>query len=855
MQDRITACAGECPFPGGSVRTLSWISRVFAAGAAVAATALVVGGSYYVGFIGEVQRGLNDPQSASAQAISRISAIEQALGYQGYLRAYRGFRLTGDMTARQQLSQHSMDAARKLDGLRGLFAGSPAATLAIRDVEAVVEEFARIARSAPETPAAALRGSASMDAIDSMPAVPQLESTYLTLRSGLDRLRAQTSSYQMGSIAWALTWSQMLIICAFAAIICGLVAAASLLQIGITQPLKSLAQSLRGAAEGRLASPIWGTERADEIGEMARASEQLRKSLTETEALQQLARDGHLSIRIEGEASALLDRTVGEVVANVQQAADALRQAAGELHETQAAQRDVIGTQRAAIGTFGEKLEDMAAGFSRAAQGAVETAVSDLRSATFRIVESAGTRDTELAAVTSRLEERGREMSNAFDGIRARTGTAIDGLTGAITAFGKAAESTGTIQGALFASCDRISSDAAATSDTIRTLADRLGEVITTAETRLNAPPQAVPAAGHEQDDMAAILRLFDDEETGPSGETGATLRDRLVDRIATALRDRLTPDEALRREVEAMRSDIRELALRMTEERILMTAEMPASALAAEAPILSASPQRTLADVPAHEILERLRRLSDEMSAPQASTPEPANDSADDEATTRPPSLTDNLKAFARSVKPLVSAPEPASDIRDMAGDFARHAEAIALSAREVGHAAALRAELDAITSGLRDLATSLEAPGAEPAEGLQETAIDLAARAETLFSYLNQRQAAASHETTVETAPEAGGDETITRATQDLMALARIIGSLEQRTALLSDAAVAANIARQTADADASQADGADGPAAQETEQAISVVYEAVERLNNIAAALARAADASHQRRAASA
>lgn len=855
MQVRITACAGECPFPGGSVRTLSWISRVFAAGAAVAAMALVVGGSYYVGFVGEVQRGLNDPQSASAQAIGRISAIEQALGYQGYLRAYRTFRLTGDMTARQQLSQRSMEAARTLDGLRGLFAASPAATLAIRDVEAVVEEFARIARSAPETPATALRGSASMEAIDSMPAVPQLEATYLTLRSGLDRLRAQTSSYQMGSIAWALTWSQMLIICAFAAIICGLVAAASLLQIGITQPLKSLAQSLKGAAEGRLASPIWGTERADEIGEMARASEQLRKSLTETEALQQLARNGHLSIRIEGEASALLDRTVGEVVANVQQAADALRQAAGELHETQAAQREVIGTQKAAVGTFGEKLEDMAAGFSRAAWGAVETAADDIRKATSRIAETAATRDTELTDVTRRLEERGREMSDAFDGIRARTGTAIDGLTGAIAAFGKAAESTGTIQGALFASCDRISSDAAATSDTIRTLADRLGEVITTAETRLTTPPQAVPAAVQEQDDMAAILRLFDDEQTGPSGETDGTLRDQLVDRIASALRDRLTPDEALRREVEAMRSDIRELALRMTEERILMTAEMPASALAAEAPILSPSPQRTLADVPAHEILERLRRLSDEMSAPQASTPEPANDSADDEATSRPPSLTDNLKAFALSVKPLASAPETASDMRVMAGDFARHAEAIALSAREVAHAAALRAELDAITSGLRDLATSLQAPDAEPAEGLQETAIDLAARAETLFSYLNQRKVAASHEATVETAPEAGGTETITRATQDLMALARIIGSLEQRTALLSDAAVAANIARQTADADASQADGADGPAAQQTEQAISVVYEAVERLNNIAAALARAADASHQRRAASA
>jgi len=834
------------------VRTLSWISRVFAAGAAVAAMALVVGGSYYVGFVGEVQRGLNDPQSASAQAIGKISAIEQTLGYQGYLRAYRSFRLTGDMTARQQLTQRSMEAARTLDGLRGLFAASPAATLAIRDIEAVVEEFARIARSAPETPAAALRGSSSMDAIESMPAVPQLEATYLTLRSGLDRLRAQTSSYQMGSIAWALTWSQMLIICAFAAIICGLVAAASLLQIGITQPLKSLTRSLKGAAEGRLASPIWGTERADEIGEMARASEQLRKSLTETEALQQLAQNGQLSIRIEGDASALLQRTVGEVVANVQQAADTLRQAAGELHETQVAQREVIGTQKAAVGTFGEKLEDMAAGFSRAAQGAVETAVSDLRAATGRIVDGAATREAEITAVTSRLKESGREMSDAFDGIRTRTGTAIDGLTGAISAFSKAADSTGTIQGALFASCDRISSDAAATSDTIRTLADRLGEVITIAETRLQASPQTIPAAGHEQDDMAEILRLFDDEETGPISETGSALRDRLVDRIAIALRDRLTPDEALRRQVEAMRSDIRELALRMTEERILMTAEMPASALAAGASIPSASPQRTLADVPADEILERLRRLSDEMAAPQASTPEPASD---EEATGRPPSLTENLKAFALSVKPLVSAPEQASDMRDMAQDFARHAEAIALSAREVAHAAALRAELDAITSGLRDLAASLQATETEPAESLQETAIDLAARAETLFSYLNQRQVTARQDFAAEPAPQAGGTETITRATQDLMALARIIGSLEQRTALLSDAAVAANIARHTTGADAPEADGADGPGAQDTEQAISVVYDAVERLNNIAAALARAADASHQRQAASA
>ncbi len=820
------------------MRKLSWISRVFAATAAIAATALIVGGSYYVGFVGEVQRGLNDPQSASHLAAEKMARVEQALGYQGFLRAYRTFRLTGDMTARQQMSQRAMEAARTLDSLRSVFAASPEAILALQDVNAIVEEFSRLSRSAPETANTALRGSASMEAIDAMPQVPQLEATYLTLRTGLERLRAHTRAFQMGSVAWALSWSQMLIVCALAALVCGLIAVASLLQIGITQPLKSLTQSLRAAGEGRLTLPIWGTDRADEIGDMARASEKLRKSLTETDALQELARKGQLNIRIEGQASALLERTISEVVANVQQATDALQRTASELQETQAAQRHALAAQASSVEDFGHATRQV-----------VLATTSTLKDTTDRMMAIAETRDSQLSKVAGQFEETGRKVSETVDVMKARSASAIDNLTGSISAFSKAADSAQTIQGALFASCDRISSDAASTSRQIQSLAERLEHVIATVETpaRAASQPASIEMAPAPTGDMDDVLRLFRDEQPGEPDDR-ATLRHSMVQQIVAALRETMTPDRDLLQQVEAMRGDIRELAMRMTEERILMTAEMPAHTLAAEAPMLASRPQRSLADVPADEIMERLRRLSDEMAAPRAS-----ND--DDQA----PGLTGILQAFSQSVKPLGNPAMPVDELRDMAPELERHALTIEQSAREVGNAAALRTELEAITAELRTLATSIKDAPEAAAGDLRETALYLGARAETLFTYLNEReglQPEPSQEvpvsTTLASAPHA---EPVSRTTHDLSTLAHIISSLETRTAALSDEAVAANLSFQLDAAGAALGPATGFEIAGDTDEAIAVVYEAVERLNNIAAALARAADASKQRAAASA
>jgi hypothetical protein len=109
--------------------------------------------------------------------------------------------------------------------------------------------------------------------------------------------------------------------------------------------------------------------------------------------------------------------------------------------------------------------------------------------------------------------------------------------------------------------------------------------------------------------------------------------------------------------------------------------------------------------------------------------------------------------------------------------------------------------------------------------------------------------RPAAASRSTAI--ASSSVDTTSLEQTVDDLEKLARIINTLEQRTTGLSDQAVASNMDHQTGVA--SPAEEAHVPSGRQGEQAIAAVYESIERLNNIAAALARAGDADRLRTAA--
>jgi hypothetical protein len=216
-------------------------------------------------------------------------------------------------------------------------------------------------------------------------------------------------------------------------------------------------------------------------------------------------------------------------------------------------------------------------------------------------------------------------------------------------------------------------------------------------------------------------------------------------------------------------------------------------------------------------------------------------------------PGLTDALRAFALRMKPMATTQNPQENLRTLAPELAEHARTIEQGAREVDHAAALRTELDAITAELRSLAEAAHAATDGTSQDLRDTAVYLGKRAESLFSYLSQRQAEGTGQPGATSpvaipAPATPASDLHT-ATEDLSTLARIITSLERRTAELSDEAVAANILLQT-EGQTDAGIGHDTNPVVDPDEAIAVVYEAVERLNNIAAALARAGEANRMR-----
>jgi HAMP domain-containing protein len=947
------------------------MSRAFAVAAAVVAAVIIVGGSYFVGFVSEVQRGLNDPDSASHQANDAMASIEHTLGYTGYLKAYRTFRLTGDAAAREQMSRQAMESARTMDVLRKIYAAAPGATRNLADINSVIDEFARVARAAPDMGPAALRGSPNMEALDSMPLVPQMETTYLTLRSALERLRSQTQSHQMGSIAWALSWSEMLIVGVLALIALLLIGAAGVLQLGITQPLKSLERSLASVGEGQVNQPVWGTDRPDEIGTLARVGEKLRQSLNDTDALKALAEKGEVHVRLEGDAHILFEK----LASGVTSAAEALKNATTEMTENQALQRQQFQSSIEKLDLVVPKFEQVAGAIGRSADTMfANTAVKlekHVETSLDRIIETADERAQRLNQITGQFEQSGKHLSEAVDLVRGKTLTAIDGLTASITAFRKAADGAQSIQGAFFQACDRISSDASATADNIKGLAERLNGVVDSVDgqlagkldalgrleggiestlgtierrTRETTDAIAAAAAAMEQrnalteqrteksiDEFESIVNLFRDEhvetlksldhenfakaierlnevsdrlqasiEQAPKGKqqdpdalmralarkidlslgtlnAQASQNASVLSNAAATMEQRATESEKhvsrsmeefhellelfrsgqvpssttsspsrpanideivapLTKQIETLRNDVRELAMRMTEERILMTAEMPAKALPPEARLTFTNPQRSLADVPMNEIMERLKDLQDEMNAP----PPPVETHG---------SLAAALNAFSDTLRGVSRTRDPIGDLKGLTPALSRLANEIEQGSREVRPAAAaLRAELGAITAELRTMTRNVQSADAVHAEILRETALNLGARAESLFSYLSQTQPedfpanASTHETA-----------TFEQTADDLDTLARIIGKLEQRTSALSDVAVAANLEHQVSTPSLSEGELGLPADRGRGDRAISTVFEAIERLNNIAAALARAGDANMQHRAA--
>ncbi len=797
------------------MRTLTSFSRAIGVAAIVAAAALTMGGAYFVGYVSELQRSLNDPAETRSAAAQQAAAIEQALGYAGFLKTYRNYRLTGDATARLQLTRYAIDAERALTELKSLYADSPRAADMLREVENVGEAFAHVAQTAPETQSAALRGTAAMNDLASLPQPPQLEASYLALRTALDRLAVADQDRQLGGVASALNWSQGLLIAALFVLVIGLLIVAGLLQLGIIQPLKSLERSLASVGDGAVTQKVWGTDRADEFGAIARAGEKLRHSLTETTALKALADKGQLHISLDGGSSLLLQRLADEVTDTT----SALKAAAADFAKLQEGNRRQFDTAL-------ENLTASTAGTNQAANALRQSATASLeevRKGNADLKTSADERLQQLDRLAARYAKSNDDIGAMASEIRDHTTLVTENLSATALSLKQTVESVSQ-------SYAQIAAGADTTNEKVRTLAARLSETIGLTDERLSRKLAALDTLeqtvsanmaslrAKAEEASAAMNTMAERQNTREDNDLKAAIAklDQIAERLANpaaepanAAQDLHALANGLQGQLETVRGEIRDLAILMTEERLLSTSAA-SPLMGSDAATLSPTPQRSLADVPGEEIMARLKDLAAEMNAAQEHTDHTA-------------SLKSALGKFAADVKDLAASADRAARLKAMGRALDQHAEDIEAHMPAVEPSTALRTELAAITGELRAIAASAQANGTKDGPRLRESAIEVGARAESLFSYLNQ------------THPDQGDEQAddafdpAPDTTNDIAALAQLIDRMEAR---------ASSLAAQEADLN--------------TNGAIHVVFESIGRLNNIATALARAGHAERQRHA---
>src|SRR6185312_5055194 len=153
--------------------------------------------AFAIGFTGSLNKTLTDPRSPLRLRTTALDALDESLGYSGFLRVYRSFLSTRDGTeavelrvlvnqADADLASLSRASTNETDAARVVLLGRLAAP------------FRRTALFAA-APAETTRGLAPL---------AELEGDYSTLRSQIEADTAAANSARLNDLAQALVWAQ-----------------------------------------------------------------------------------------------------------------------------------------------------------------------------------------------------------------------------------------------------------------------------------------------------------------------------------------------------------------------------------------------------------------------------------------------------------------------------------------------------------------------------------------------------------------------------------------------------------------------------------------------------------------------
>lgn len=250
-----------------------------------------------------------------------------ALGYSGFLAAAQNFMNTRDRAALGDMRMNFKTAQEAINRL-----GSKAPTSVRRDMTSIMDIFASLITKAEESDTTAY-GLTSTDLLTAATSLSTLEM----------RMHSALASNRLSSYESVKSWGMWLMLIAWSSLIAigGLTACLFfVIRNRQSEPMKALIQSLDNMVSGNMTAQIWGTERNDPVGEIARAIDRTRQRFLQIPDISVLSEDGPVHMKFEGESRSLFENMMKNISLSFEQA----RQNALGFTGTMNAQHDILAS-------------------------------------------------------------------------------------------------------------------------------------------------------------------------------------------------------------------------------------------------------------------------------------------------------------------------------------------------------------------------------------------------------------------------------------------------------------------------------------------------------------------------------
>jgi methyl-accepting chemotaxis protein len=298
-----------------------------------------------IGFAGYVKYELDRAQIVLALPESELDAdssqesfdkLRRSLGYGGFTGMAQNYATTHDITL-----VPDMKAALKQanDIVTHLPDKTPVESR--HDIQSIFAAFDQAMQKidkAADDPSTALTPN---DMAPLYAALPIMDARIATAAAAV-RMAAQNQVQFWAMLLTLISWCSLIIAAALAA---GIYLT---LRDRNSAPLRALSQSVKNMARGDMRTPIWGMERQDTLGELARAVDMARFQFSQLPDMALLSEQGPVRIRFEGNTRSLFEAMMRVISRDSEQ-----------VHQQTAALTEAIDKQQKALASLTFKVENV----------------------------------------------------------------------------------------------------------------------------------------------------------------------------------------------------------------------------------------------------------------------------------------------------------------------------------------------------------------------------------------------------------------------------------------------------------------------------------------------------------------